>query len=261
MTLPTANRLRGFTWIELLVLIAIIAMLILFMLPARNARKLRDRAARGRAYTRYIHQGELFFAESNNGWFTGFDRDGKLETAYVFAGAPQSTNWNGYDQSTPRTPAWRIRRLIENNYFTSEICVSPSEIKPYWAAGEAMDPGKFSFAMLKIEGEDDSPRKQEHKATGNDGAVVISDRAIRNGSGYRSVHTDPKSDAVYWIGNVCWNDNHVTMEPSAVLPTRYDQVTNKDDNLFTESNPSGEPNAEAAMAWQSAGDTDAELME
>ena len=256
-----AGRLRGFTWIELLVLIAIIAMLTLFMLPARNERKRRLRFSIASTHTRWIHQGELLFAESNNGWFAGFDRDGKLDIAHVFAGAPQSTDWNGYDQSTPRAPAWRLRRLLESDYFPVDLRVSPSETRAPWQPGEAMDPSKFSYAMLKIEGEADSPRKREHRKTDNPQAIVLSTRAIKNGSGYRSVHTNPKSNTVYWIGSVCWNDNHVTFEPTAVLDTTYDQTANKADDLFTDSNPSGVPNAEAAMAWKSAGDTDAELME
>ena len=210
---------------------------------------------------RSIHQGEIFFAQNNNGWYTGFDRNGKLDTGHVFNGLPQSTDWNGYDQSTPRAPAWRLRRLLENGYFDGPYCVSDAEAKLFWAPGQSMDPTKFSWAFLKIEGEADSPRKQEHKETNNSEAVVLSDRAIRNGSGYRSVHTDPPLDTVKWFGSVCWGDNHVTFEPRAVLMTNYSGCANADDNLFTESNPSGRPNAEAAMAWKSAGDTDAELME
>jgi len=262
MTKLRTNRLRGVTLIDFLVVICIIALLILFALPARQASRKTARCLTRRAFVSLIHQGEVFFAQSNNGWYSGFDRNGELETEHVFGGEPQSADWNGYDQSTPRSPAWRFRRLLENNYFTGEYCVSPSETKAVWQPGEAVDPSKFSYAMLKIEGEADSPRKREHRCTNTVLAVVISDRAIRNGSGYRSVHTNPKEpDVVDWKGNVCWNDNHATFEKTAVLDTQYDQIINKNDNLFTESNPSGVPNAEAAMAWKSAGDTDAELME
>ena len=261
MAKPRANRSHGFTAIELLVLIIIISLLILFVLPARQTTRETVRCSTRRALVSLIHQGEVFFAQSNNGWYSGFDRNGKLDTEHLFEGDPQSADWNGYDQSDPRSPAWRFRRLLENIYFTGEHCISPSEKKQEWQPGESVDPSKFSFAMLKIEGEADSPRKREHRCTNTVLAVVISDRAIRNGSGYRSVHTNPKNNAIDWKGSVCWNDNHATFEEKAVLDTQYDQVANKDDNLFTDSDPSGEPNAEAAMAWKSAGDTDAELME
>ena len=240
------------------VALAVVAVL----LPALTAARRGARCAQEGTQTRGIHQGEIFFAQQNNRWCAGFDRNGKLDTDHVFDGEPQSTDWNGYDQSTPRAPAWRLRRLLENDYFTGEYCVSPSETKPFWSTGVSMDPDKFSYAMLKIEGEADSPRKQEHKETNNALAVVISDRLIRNSSGYRSVHTYPDDpNAIDWKGSVCWNDNHVTFEITFVLDTKYGDITNKDDNLFTESNPSGVPNAEAAMAWKSAGDTDAELVE
>ena len=256
MTDQTANRSCGFTRIELLVAIVIIALAIGLVWVALHSAHEGQKGHKSFLRVRGIHTSQIFFAESNNGWFTGFDRDGKLETGHVFNGAPQSASWNGYDQSTPRAPAWRIRRLLENNYISGEYCVSLNETKPFWHSGQSMDPGKFSFAMLKIEGEADSPRKREHKNTANPLAVVVSDRAIRTETGYGSLHTD-----THWSGTVCWGDNHASFEETAVLPTRYDKIANKNDDLFTDSSPSGEPNAEAAMAWKSAGDTGAELME
>ena len=256
------GRCGGFTLVEVVALIVIVVVLLCLMLPARNAGRRRRDAHVNRAHLRGLHQGGLFFAESNNGWYPGFDRDGKLDTEHRFDGEPQSTDWNGYDQSAPRAPAWRFRRLIEQKYFGGDLWVSPSERRADRQLGEAMTPDQFSYALLKIEGEADSPRQREHRKTGNSMAIVISDRAIRNGSGYKSVRTHPKGpDVIAWRGDVCWNDNHVTFETTAVLPTRYDQVANDADNLFSDSSPSGVANAEAAMAWKSAGDTDAELME
>ena len=245
------------------VLGCLLALLMPLLTPALAHARRTARGAQNSTQSRGLHQGEILFAQQNNHWYTGFDRNGKLDTGHVFDDGPQSTDWNGYHQSTPRAPAWRFRRLLERNYFAGDYCISPVETKPLWQPGQSMDPGKFSYAMLKMEGEADSPRKREHKETNNAQAVVISDRAIRNGSGYTSVHVPEPDDpnAVSWKGSVCWGDNHVTFEPKPVLDTKYDQVANEDDNLFTESNPSGQPNAEAAMAWKSAGDTDAELME
>ena len=262
MTDRRTAQLRGLTLIEVLVVIVILALLIGVLWPVLSAaRRTPSLPWTDGRYLRVIQRGEVVFAEGSNGWGTGFDRNGKLDTGHVFTGAPQSTNWNGYDQNTPRAPAWRLRRLLEDQYITGEFCISTNETKANWQPGESMAPGKFSFALLKIEGEADSPRKQEHKVTNNAQAVVMSNRAIRNGSSYRSVHTDPGRDGVDWSGYVLWGDNHVTLEETAVLDTQYDRVANRNDNLFTDSNPSGRPNAEAAMAWKSAGDTNAELVE
>ena len=262
MTDRRTTRGHGLTLIEVLVMIVILACVIGVLWPALRASREPVRCMQESTRFRDIHQGETFFAQGNNGWYSGFDRDGKLETDHVFEGEPQSTDWNGYDQSIPRAPSWRFRRLLENEYFTGAYCISPSETRQTWYPGESLDPGKFSFAMLKIEGEADSPRKREHRPTDNALAVIISDRAIAHGSGYRSVHTFPADpNAVSWRGSVAWNDNHVTFETSAIVDTQYDAVANANDNLFTDNDPSGQPNAEAAMAWKSAGDTDAELVE
>ena len=231
------------------------------IVPLASARR-SARSWENGTQLRGIHQGEIFFAQSNNGWYTGFDRNGKLDTGHVFNGDPQSTDWNGYDQSTPRSPAWRLRRLLENAYFAGDYCITPNDKFPRWQSGEPMDPSKFSYGMLRIEGEADSPRKREHRQTNSALAPLISDRAISNGSGYMSIHVSPPPlDAVKWVGGICWGDNHVSFEHDAFVHTRYGKVVNRDDNLFTESNPSGQPNAEAAMPWKGAGDTAAELME
>ncbi len=263
MTDRSTDRLRGFTRIDLLVLVLMLLLLFGVLLPVLQlTRRSVDTRAVNDANVRALHLGELVFAASNNHWGPGFDRDGKLDIHHVFNGEPQSDDWGGYNQSMPRAPAWRLRRLLENGYFTGEHCINRDEQKAIRQFRESMDPSKFSYAMLKIEGDDDSPRKREHRGTNNPLAAVISDRAITNGSGYRSVWTSQAGpDVVLWHGTVCWGDNHATFEEKSVLDTKYDEIANTNDNLFTDSNPSGQPNAEAAMAWKSAGDTDAELVE
>jgi len=237
-------------------------MLAAVIVPALVQPRLRGHHLRSAMHLRGIHQGQIFFAQANNRWFAGFDRNGNLDTDHVFDGEPQSADWKGHDQSTPRAPAWRFRRLLEHSYFTGEYCVDPIDPKTYWSATNAVDPSNFSYALLRIEGDADSPRKREHRETNNAMAAVLSDRAIRRGAGYKSLQTHPDdTNTVSWKGHVAWNDNHVTLEGSAIVATRYDRTKNANDNLFTESDPSGQPNAEAAMAWKSAGDTDAELME
>ena len=219
-------------------------------------------------HLRGIHQGEIFFAQANNRWFTGYDRDGASDYAHVFSGTAQDTAWLSFDGTTtfdlsdPRSPSWRLRRMLENSYFTGEYVVSPSETKPFWYTG-AVDPTMSSYSMLQIDGTMTAdlndldlftcPRKAEHKETANSEAVILSDRCISMaGGGLRSVHTNPSNGtAVDWKGSVCWSDNHVTFEPSFNLYTKYDTNVTTSDNLFTEGD-SATTDAEAAMTWLNA---------
>ena len=181
-------------------------MLAAVIVPVYGRTTMGHRQMQAATHLRGIHQGQIFLAQGNNDWYVGLDRNGKLETDHVFTGVPQSTDWNGYDQSTPRAPAWRMRRLLDNQYFTGEYCISPSETKTVWLPGQPVDPSNFSYALLKIEGDADSPRKREHKwGTKSPLAVVLSDRGVDHGTGYTSVHavrTPPNT--VAWRGCVCW---------------------------------------------------------
>jgi hypothetical protein len=177
---------------------------------------------------RGIHQALIIFAQGNNTYFPGRDRDGAFDLNHVFRiGDPQTAL---YDH--PSHPAWRLRRLIEDNHFSGEHIISPSESKPVWESG-AVTPDNYSYAMLSIADLDD-PRANEWRNTNNYKAPTVTDRIVPTETGgIRSVHTNPiAAGTTEWRGSVAWNDNHVSFEPDFVVDTIYGQQRNADDNLF-----------------------------
>jgi hypothetical protein len=154
---------------------------------------------------------------------------------------------------TTTTVEFRFEELFEDNYFTGEYMISPSETKTaLTATTQTVTSANVSYAMLEIDSAIGN-RTNEWRDTSNSEAVVLSDRAKDNGTGIKSVHTNPSTDTNEWRGSVGFNDNHVTFEATHdQLNTQYgDDSTGKDD-LFSSS---GHSNA-LMIFTGSATDTD-----
>jgi hypothetical protein len=169
---------------------------------------------------RGIHTALVLFAQGNGTYYPGRTNTG--------ATAAQHTG-----QLAALQVENRFRELLEDNYFTGEYAISPSETKTPWTE-KNVGATNYSYAMLgQVASTDTGENKNEWRETTNTEAVVLSDRAIGNtGTHFKSVHTNPQASQTEWRGSVGWNDNHVTFEADATVDTGYGSVSNTNDFLF-----------------------------
>jgi prepilin-type N-terminal cleavage/methylation domain-containing protein len=249
---------KAFTLIELLVVISIIALLIGILLPALGAARRTARQMQNSTQVRGIQTGMVLFSQGNNTYYPGKTTKG----AIVAAAAIYPTGATGQNATADETGAavgLRFRELLEDNYFTGEYAISPSETKTKWAgAGTEVVAANYSYAMLQITST--GKRDNEWRDTSNSEAVVLSDRAKDNttagdGSFIKSVHTNPSAKGVNeWRGSVGFNDNHVTFEATHNgLTTQYGDSTVNTDNLFGANNDTKSvASNDAMMAFDSS---------
>jgi prepilin-type N-terminal cleavage/methylation domain-containing protein len=213
------RKTKAFTLIELLVVISIIALLIGILLPALGAARRTARQMQNSTQVRGIHTALVLFAQGNGTYYPGRTNTG--------ATAAQHTG-----QAAPLQVENRFRELLEDNYFTGEYAISPSETKTPWTE-KNVESANYSYAMLnQIASTDTGENENEWRETTNTEAPVLGDRAITNGSFYKSVHTNPTTSGTEWRGSVGWNDNHVTFEADATVDTGIGSVSNTNDFLF-----------------------------
>jgi prepilin-type N-terminal cleavage/methylation domain-containing protein len=223
------RKTKAFTLIELLVVISIIALLIGILLPALGAARRTARQMQNSTQVRGIHTALVLFAQGNGTYYPGRTNTGANAAAHA-------------GQSAPLQVENRFRELLEDNYFTGEYAISPSETKTPWT-NLAVSSANYSYAMLgQVASTDTGENKNEWRETTNTEAPVLGDRAISNTTTgfYKSVHTNPQTSQTEWRGSVGWNDNHVTFEADATVDTGIGSVSNTNDFLFDAVNSSAQ---------------------
>lgn len=233
---------NGFTLCDLLITVAVIALIIGLILPWLGSARRTARSMSNNTQVRGIQQGFVTYAQSNklpgqDGYFPGLDSTGNI--------IPDG-DATGHSGSGAH-PAARMWMMLDGNYFTPDYMICPADERavelPRPEESQPIAPVQvenYSYAVLGVMGS--ANETLEWSETLNTKAIVLSARAIGTGPGdISSVWTDLGSGE--WRGGVARNDNSTSYESTHVFnDTQYgDGEVNAVDDLFAD-----EPGADDA---------------
>jgi len=219
------RHIAGFTKIELLFVISIIALLIGILIPAFGTARRTSSGQKNSSPLRGMHQSAVIYAQNNGGFLPGLDPSG-----HILADGP-ATGFSG-PGSTPMARFWI---LLDAEFIPAEMLANPQEtLSAKWTTG-SVTREHYSYAMLRIDSEaTDAERLGKWKDNANARALLISDRNTGPGvadSQVMSLWTTTNGD---WKGNIVRGDNSAEFAIShRAAETKYGQA-NKDDHIFVD---------------------------
>lgn len=228
------KRNRGFTLIELLVVMAIIALLIGLLLPALAKARAQAKLLKDGTQIKQIHQSWVVFSRQSEGIFP---TPGLVLREQVDVGnGTEYIPGRGNEDVSHNTTGNVHSLCIMQNYYDPNILIGPTEANGnvvamegydysiaditaeppiYWDPDFSSDLDEecnFSYSSPPLAGQ---RKTNEWKETFNSKFAMLGNRGVEDGDIVKEALVyDFHGSKNQWVGNICYNDNHIDVHDS-----------------------------------------------